>query len=41
MMQYLGSWQFWVSVIVVSFIAHYAISKLMGSTSLMGGQSSS
>lgn len=36
MMQYLGSWQFWLAVIIVTFVAHWAINMVM---SKMGGAS--
>jgi hypothetical protein len=34
-MQYIGSWQFWVSVIAVTFVAHFVMTKFMagGATS--------
>jgi len=34
MMQYIGSWQFWVSVVLVTFVAHWAFTRFMPS---MGG----
>jgi hypothetical protein len=36
-MQYIGSWQFWLSVILVTFIAHWAMTTLMPKMSGGGG----
>jgi hypothetical protein len=31
MTQYIASWQFWISVILVTFVAHWAMMKFMPS----------
>jgi hypothetical protein len=40
MMSYLGHWQFWVAVVVVTFLVHLALSKLLGLNTAGGAASS-
>jgi hypothetical protein len=37
MMEYLGNWKFWLAVVIVSFVAHWAMTRFMPA---MGGKTS-